>query len=107
MHYSDTVATNTDFVVCEKRNYVSVYAECFSAFVIHFLEINRVNRGTCKLTRILRIGCVTWQNRKQTRQIVEFISPCKVFLTEVFTSQNINPISPTTKFILGIIQINS
>ena len=55
------------------------------------------------ITRILRIGCVAWQNRSQTRQI--YIPGKRVILLKLYKSQNINPISPTPKFTLGIIQI--
>ena len=36
---------------------------------------------------------------------VEFISPVKGYFRETYKSQNINPISPTHKLTLGIIQI--
>ena len=35
----------------------------------------------------------------------EFIFPAKGYLRETYKSQNINPISPTSKFTLGSIQI--
>ena len=38
-------------------------------------------------------------------KFVEFISPAKGYLRETYRSQNINPIFPTPKFTLGIIQI--
>ena len=38
-------------------------------------------------------------------KFVEFISPAKGYFRETYRSQNINPISPTPKFTLGIIQI--
>ena len=38
-------------------------------------------------------------------KFVEFISPAKGYLRETYQSQNLNPISPTPKFTLGIIQI--
>ena len=38
-------------------------------------------------------------------KFVEFISPAKGYFRETYKSQNINPISPTPKFTLGIIQI--
>ena len=38
-------------------------------------------------------------------KFVEFISPRKGYFRETYKSQNINPISPTPKFTLGIIQI--
>ena len=37
----------------------------------------------------------------------EFISPPKGFFRETYKSQNINPISPTPKDTLGIIQIKA
>ena len=36
---------------------------------------------------------------------VEFISPAKGYFRETYKSQNINTISPTPRFNLGIIQI--
>ena len=36
---------------------------------------------------------------------IEFISPVRGYFWETYKSQNINPISPTPKFTLGIIQI--
>ena len=36
---------------------------------------------------------------------VEFISTAKGYLRETYSSQNINPIFPTPKFTLGILQI--
>ena len=38
-------------------------------------------------------------------KFVKFISPVKVYFRETYKSQNINPISPTPNFTLGIIQI--
>ena len=38
-------------------------------------------------------------------KIVEFISPAKGCFRETYKLQNINPISPTPKFTLGIMQI--
>ena len=38
-------------------------------------------------------------------KFVKFISQAKVIFRETFISNNINPISPTPKFTLGIIQI--
>ena len=38
-------------------------------------------------------------------KFVEFISPAKGYFRETYKSQNINTISPTPKFTLGIIQI--
>ena len=38
-------------------------------------------------------------------KFVEFISPAKGYFRETYKSQNINPISPTPKFTLGIIPI--
>ena len=38
-------------------------------------------------------------------KFVKFISPAKGYFRETYKSQNINPISPTLKFTLGIIQI--
>ena len=38
-------------------------------------------------------------------KFVEFISPAKGYFREMYKSQNINPIFPTPKFTLGIIQI--
>ena len=38
-------------------------------------------------------------------KIVKFISPAKGYFRKTYTSQNIIPISPTSKFTLGIIQI--
>ena len=35
----------------------------------------------------------------------KFVSPAKGYFRETYKSQNINPISPTPKFTLGIIQI--
>ena len=36
-------------------------------------------------------------------KFVEFLSPAKGYVKETYKSQNINPISPTPKFTLGII----
>ena len=36
---------------------------------------------------------------------VQFISPANGYFRETYKSQNISPVSPTTKFTLGIIQI--
>ena len=38
-------------------------------------------------------------------KVVEFISPAKGYFRETYKSQNINPIFPTPKLTLGIIQI--
>ena len=38
-------------------------------------------------------------------KFVEYIFPAKGYFRETYKSQNINPISPTPKFIFGIIQI--
>ena len=38
-------------------------------------------------------------------KFVEFISPAKGYFRETYQSQNLNPISPTPKLTLGIIQI--
>ena len=38
-------------------------------------------------------------------KLVEFISLTKGYFREAYKSQNINPISPTPNFTLGIIQI--
>ena len=38
-------------------------------------------------------------------KFVEFISLAKSYLRETYKSQNVNPISPSPKFTLGIIQI--
>ena len=38
-------------------------------------------------------------------KFVEFISPAKGYFRETSQSQNLNPISPTSKFTLGIMQI--
>ena len=38
-------------------------------------------------------------------KFVEFIFPAKGYFRETYKSQNINTISPTPKFTLGIIQI--
>ena len=38
-------------------------------------------------------------------KFIEFISLAKGYFRETYKSQNINPISPTPKFTLGIIQI--
>ena len=38
-------------------------------------------------------------------KFVKFISQAKGYLRETYKSQNINPISPTPKFTLGIIPI--
>ena len=38
-------------------------------------------------------------------KFIEFISPAKGYFRETYKSQNINPISPTPKLTLGIIQI--
>ena len=57
-------------------------------------------------TRIPRIRGVSWQNRSQTRQIYQInILWWRIYFRERCKSQNINPISPTPKFNLGIIQI--
>ena len=46
--------------------------------------------------------------KTETKQgkFVEFISLVKGDFKETYKSQNINPISPTPKFTLGIIQIS-
>ena len=38
-------------------------------------------------------------------KFVEFISPAEDYFREMYKSQNINPISTTPRFTLGIIQI--
>ena len=38
-------------------------------------------------------------------KFVEFVSPAKGHFRDIYKSQNVNPISPTPKFTLGIIQI--
>ena len=38
-------------------------------------------------------------------KFVEFISPAKGYFRETYDAQSMNPISPTPKFTLGIIQI--
>ena len=38
-------------------------------------------------------------------KFVEFITPVKGYFIETYESQDINPISPTPKFNLGIMQI--
>ena len=56
-------------------------------------------------TRIPRIKRVAWQNQCQTRQIHRiYINQLGVILKKS-VKQNINPISPTPKFNLGIRQI--
>ena len=56
--------------------------------------------------RIPRIGCVVWQNRSQLINLSNNISSGKGYFRETYKSQNINPISPTPKLTLGIIQID-
>ena len=48
-----------------------------------------------------------WPGQTEFKQgkFVEFISLAKTYFRETYKSQNINSISPTPKFTLGIIQI--
>ena len=56
-------------------------------------------------TRIPRIGCVPGQTEVKHGKFVEFISGEKGYFRETYKSWNTNPISPSPKFTLGIIQI--
>ena len=58
-----------------------------------------------KLPRILRIGCVAGKTEVEQGKFVKFIPLAKDNFKETYESQNINPISPTLKFNLSIMQI--
>ena len=66
--------------------------ERYSLHTVMFVLQHRRNLGRSfgTSTRMLRIGCVAWQNRSQKDKFVEIISPAKGYFRETYKPQNIN-----------------